>query len=330
MTAGTDAASAALEQLRIAVLLPCYNEALTIAKVVEEFHAMIPTATIYVFDNNSSDQTGEIAARAGAVVIRERRQGKGFVVQSMFRTIEADIYIMADGDDTYPPSEVHRLIEPVLRGEADMVVGSRLHTESNSAFRRLNLWGNQLFLSTLNFVFRVKLTDILSGYRVFSRQFVKTVALVGGGFEVETELTIKTLEAGFRIVEVPVDLGKRPEGSCSKIRPLQDGIRILCTIFALFRDYKPLTFFGAIAMLLVGVGVIPGAIVVVEYLQTGLVPRMPSALLAVGCVLSGMLMLTVGIILHSFTRRVREIEYQLRCLVPANELDKTTTRRASS
>ncbi|MGA2059045.1 MAG: glycosyltransferase family 2 protein [Thermoguttaceae bacterium] len=303
-----------LDKWRIAVLLPCYNEALTIAKVIGEFRSQLPTASIYVFDNNSTDQTAEIAMQAGAVVVRERRQGKGFVVQSMFRTIEADIYIMADGDDTYPASEVHRLMEPVLQGEADMVVGSRLHTESNSRFNRLNLLGNRLFLSTLNLVFHVRLTDILSGYRVFSRQFVKTVALVGGGFEVETELTIKTLEAGFRIAEVPVDLGQRPEGSCSKIRPLRDGIRILCMIFALFRDYKPLTFFGSLALARVAAGLVPGTIVIMEYLQTGQVLRMPSAVLAVGLVLLGMLMLTAGIILHSLTRRIRELEYQLQGL----------------
>ena len=195
------------------------------------------------------------------------------------------------------------LLAPVLSGEADMVIGSRLHTESASAFRWLNLLGNRLFLSTLNFFFRVKLTDILSGYRAFSRTFVKTVVLVGGGFEVETELTIKALEAGFRIAEVPVDMAERPEGTQSKIRPFQDGFRILFTIFALFRDYKPLTFFGSLAIASVAAGLIPGMLVIAEYLRTGLVPRMPSAVLAVGFVLSGMLMLTIGIILHSLTRR---------------------------
>lgn len=304
---------------RIAVLIPCYNEELTIAKVVGEFRSQLPTATIYVFDNNSTDRTIEIAREAGAVVLRERRQGKGFVVQSMFRSVEADIYIMVDGDDTYPASEVRRLMQPVLQGEADMAVGSRLHAGSDGAFRRLNLLGNQVFLSTLNLIFRVKLMDILSGYRVFSRSFVKTVALVGGGFEVETELTIKALEAGFRIAEVPVDLTQRPEGSYSKIRPFQDGLRILCMIFALFRDYKPLTFFGTVAIMLVVLGCVPGAVVIVEYLRTGLVPRIPSAILAVGLILSGMLMATVGILLHSITRRIREIEYQLRSLGISND-----------
>lgn len=309
------AESRAIQDLSIAILVPCYNEELTVATVIADFQAQLPHATIYVFDNNSTDRTAEIASRAGAVVFQERRQGKGFVVQSMFRMVEADVYIMVDGDSTYPASEVRRLIAPLQRGEADMVVGSRLHTESNSTFRSLNLIGNRLFLSTLNSVFRVRMTDILSGYRAFSREFVKTVALVGGGFEVETELTIKALEAGFRVAEVPVNLTTRPEGSCSKIRPLHDGLRILGTIFALFRDYKPLTFFGTLAIVLVGLGLIPGGVVIAEYLSTGAVYRVPSAILAVGTVLLGMLMFTAGLILHSMTRRIREVEYQLRRMV---------------
>ncbi len=300
--------------VQIAVLIPCYNEEPTIGKVVREFREQLPAATIYVFDNNSTDKTAEVARQAGAVVVRERRQGKGFVVQSMFRNVEADIYVMVDGDDTYPASEVQRLIAPVLLGEADMIVGSRLHTESYGAFRRLNLWGNRMLLATLNFVFGVKLTDILSGYRVFSRAFVKNVALAEGGFEVETELTIKCLEAGFTIVEMPVQLGCRPEGSFSKIRPFHDGIGILCTIMALFRDYKPLTCFGLLAMALVGAGLVPGLIVVAEFLKTGAVLRVPSAILAVGLVLLGMLMFTAGVILHSLTRRIHELGHQIQNL----------------
>lgn len=309
------AESRAVQNPSIAILIPCYNEELTVAGVIADFHEQLPHATIYVFDNNSTDRTAEIARRAGAVVLQERRQGKGFVVQSMFRMIEADVYVMVDGDATYPASEVRHLIAPLQRGEADMVVGSRLHTESNSTFRSLNLLGNQIFLSTLNSIFRVRMTDILSGYRAFSREFVKTVPLVGGGFEVETELTIKALEAGFRVAEVPVNLTTRPEGSCSKIRPFHDGLRILGTIFALFRDYKPLTFFGTLALILLGLGLIPGVVVIVEYLTTGAVYRVPSAILAVGAVLLGMLMFTAGLILHSMTRRIRELEYQLRRMV---------------
>jgi glycosyltransferase involved in cell wall biosynthesis len=307
-----------VDNSKVAVLIPCYNEALTIGKVVREFRNQLPQAVIYVFDNNSSDATAEIACREGAVVLRERRQGKGFVVQSMFRQVDADIYIMVDGDDTYPASEVHKVIEPLIRGEADMVIGSRLHEESESNFKRLNRFGNQLFLSILNSIFHVKLTDILSGYRVFSRTFVKTIPLVGGGFEVETELTIKALEAGFRIAEVPINLTHRPEGSFSKIHPFYDGMRILFTIFALFRDYKPLTFFGGLALFFILGALIPGTTVVVEFIQTGLVPRLPSAVLATGMVLLGMLFLTIGIILHSMTRRIRELEYQIRNVTSSN------------
>jgi glycosyltransferase involved in cell wall biosynthesis len=301
-----------IHEFEIAVLIPCYNEELTIASVIADFQAELPNATIYVFDNNSTDRTADIANQSGAVVIRERRQGKGFVVQSMFRTIDADIYVMIDGDATYPASEVRRLIAPVQRGEADMVVGSRLHADSNSKFRQLNLLGNRIFLSTLNAVFHVSLTDILSGYRAFSREFVKTVTLVGGGFEVETELTIKALEAGFQVVEVPVDLTTRPEGSFSKIRPLQDGIRILETIFALVRDYKPLTFFGTLAIVLVLGGCAAGMLPILDYLHSGNVVHIPSAILAVGMVLLGMLQFTAGLILHCMTRRIREVEYQIR------------------
>jgi glycosyltransferase involved in cell wall biosynthesis len=320
----------ALHELDIAVLVPCYNEELTIARVIADFRGQLPAATIYVFDNNSTDRTAEIARGLGAVVVREPRQGKGFVVQSMFRRVEADVYIMVDGDNTYPAAEIRRLMAPVVAGEADMAVGSRLHTESNSKFRRLNLLGNKLFLSTLNSVFRVRLTDILSGYRVFSRDFVKTVALVGGGFEVETELTIKALDAGFRIVEVPVDLSTRPAGSSSKIRPLHDGLRILSTIFALFRDYKPLTFFGTLALLLVGGGLVPGVVVVVEYLCTSAVYRVPSAILAVGMVLLGMLMFTAGLILHSMNRRIRELEYQLRRATTTDRLEPARIARRTA
>jgi glycosyltransferase involved in cell wall biosynthesis len=302
----------AIRKLNIAVLIPCYNEEPTIASVIADFQAELPDAVIYVFDNNSTDLTAEIAAQAGAVVFRERRQGKGFVVQSMFRMIDADLYVMIDGDATYPASDVRSLIAPIQKGEADMVVGSRLHVKSNSKFRHMNLLGNHIFLSTLNAIFHVRLTDILSGYRAFSREFVKTVALIGGGFEVETELTIKALEAGFRVAEVPVDLSTRPEGSFSKIRPLNDGLRILGTIFALMRDYKPLTFFGTLAIALVIGGCIPGMIAVMDYIQTGAVLHVPCAILAVGMVLLGMLQFTAGLILHCMTRRIREVEYHLR------------------
>jgi glycosyltransferase involved in cell wall biosynthesis len=300
---------------RVAVLIPCYNEELTVGAVVRQFRAELPDADIYVFDNNSTDRTVEEAQRAGAHIAYERRQGKGYVVQTMFRQVDADVYVMVDGDGTYPPTDVHKLIEPVLRGEADMVVGSRLHEGAQSEFRSLNRLGNRVFLSVLNSTFKVKITDMLSGYRAFSRGFVKGVPLFGGGFETETELTIKALERGFRIVEVPCDLTSRPAGSFSKIRIVHDGLRIFSTILALFRDYKPLTFFGALGLALVAIGFVPGAVVIFEFFETGLVLRLPSAVLAVGLVLAGMLSMTVGLVLHTITRRSQEFDYQLRVLV---------------
>jgi glycosyltransferase involved in cell wall biosynthesis len=297
---------------KIAILIPCYNEELTVRQVVEGFQAELPEAEIYVYDNNSTDRTVEIARQAGARIGIERRQGKGFVVQTMFREVEADVYVMVDGDGTYPPAGVHALLQPVLVGEADMVVGSRLTATSESEFKRLNRIGNRFFLRTINFIFKRDLSDILSGYRVFNREFAKSIPLFGGGFETETELTIKALARGYRIVELPVDLKSRPEGSFSKIRILQDGFLILNTILTLFRDYKPLTFFGALGLLFITLGLIPGAVVILEFLKTGLVPRLPSAVLAVGLVLSGMLMMVVGLILHTITRRFQELEHQLK------------------
>jgi glycosyltransferase involved in cell wall biosynthesis len=297
---------------KIAILIPCYNEELTIAKVVRDFRAQLPDADIYVFDNNSTDRTAECASEAGAHVAHERRQGKGFVVQSMFSQVEADIYVMVDGDDTYPAAEVHKLMEPILEGKAEMVVGSRLMPSSESDFRPLNKFGNGLFLQAINFIFKVKLSDVLSGYRAFSREFVKSIPIFGGGFETEVELTVKALARGYRIAEVPVRLTPRPEGSFSKIRIVQDGFVILNSILSLVRDYKPLTFFGVVGLVLIVLGFIPGTVVIVEFFRTGLVPKLPSAVLAVGLVLSGMLSLVVGLVLHTITRRFQELEHQLR------------------
>lgn len=297
---------------KIAVLIPCFNEERTVGEVVAAFRAQLPEASVYVYDNNSTDRTVEAARGAGAIVARERRQGKGFVLQTMFREIDADIYVMVDGDGTYPASSVRDLIAPVLDGSADMVIGSRLHPSSRSHFSRLNRLGNRLFLGVLHAVFHTHISDLLSGYRAFSREFVKSVPLVTGGFQIETEMTIKAIERGYRIAEVAVDLGGRPAGSHSKINVVHDGVRILATIFALFRDFKPLAFFGALGALSILAGLIPGTVVVVEFLRTGLVPRLPSAVLAVGLVLAGILAWVVGILLHVTIRRVRELEILLR------------------
>lgn len=298
----------------VAVVIPCYNEELTIAEVVRQFRAELPAAEIYVFDNNSMDRTVERARAAGAKIFHERRQGKGYVVQSMFRKVNADIYIMVDGDGTYPAADVHRLIEPILNDEADMVIGSRLHAQSASRFKSANRIGNKFFLYILNYTLGAKITDMLSGYRAFNRGFVKGVPLFGGGFETETELTIKALDRGFRIIEVPVNLIHRPEGSFSKIRIFGDGFLILNTILALIRDYKPLTFFGSLGLFFIALGFVPGLIVIYEFIETGLAPRLPSAVLAVGLILSGMLSITVGLVLHTIVRRSQQLDHQLRVL----------------
>lgn len=308
---------------RIAILIPCYNEQLTVGDVVRSFRTELPGSDIWVFDNNSTDRTVEVARDAGARVAFELRQGKGYVVQRMFQDVEADVFIMVDGDGTYPPGDVHKLIEPIMLGNADMTVGSRLTQESNSEFRSLNRLGNYFFLRAINFIFGVRLTDILSGYRAFSRRFVKNIPLFGGGFETETELTIKALGRGYRIVEIPVNLKARPEGSFSKIRILRDGFLILNTILTLFRDYKPLTFFGLAGLFLIFLGFVPGTIVIIEFIKTGLVPRLPSAVLAVGLVLSGMLAMVVGLVLHTITRRFQELDHQLKMLGKVRNLEQS-------
>jgi glycosyltransferase involved in cell wall biosynthesis len=311
-------------EVRVAVLIPCYNEERTIGKVVDQFRAQLPAASIYVFDNNSSDQTVARAQAAGAEVRHERRQGKGYVTQAMFGQVDADVYVMVDGDGTYPADAVHRLLAPVLNEEADMVVGSRLHADSQSEFKQLNALANRLVLTVLNSIFRVKLTDILSGYRAFNRKFVKGLPLFGGGFEIETELTIKAIERGYRIIEIPINLTHRPPGSHSKIKFFRDGVIIINTILALFRDYKPLTFFGTTGLVLLVLALVPGLFVIVEFINKGFVSRLPAAVLAVGLVLCGLLSITVGLVLHSIARRAQEFEYQLQVL--AEEVRADTHR----
>ncbi|MFN2576755.1 MAG: glycosyltransferase [Pyrinomonadaceae bacterium] len=302
------------ESVKIAVLIPCHNEELTVAEVVAEFRNELPQAQVFVFDNNSTDRTVARALGAGATIVSEPRQGKGFVVQSMFRRIDADVYVMVDGDGTYPAAEVGRLIDPVLSGEADMVVGSRLVSGTSSEFRSINRWANRLVLTMLNSMFRTKLTDILSGYRAFNRKFVKTLPLFGGGFEIETELTIKAVARGFRIVEIPTTLTARAEGSRSKIKFWRDGVLILNTILALFRDYKPLTFFGSTGLVLLIMALLAGLTVLLEFIKRGALARPMLGLLALTLFLCGLLSVAVGLVLHSIARRSQEFEYQIQLL----------------
>jgi glycosyltransferase involved in cell wall biosynthesis len=298
---------------RIAILIPCLNEEQTIGQVVQEFKVELPEAKIYVVDNDSTDNSVAEAQAAGASVMTEKRRGKGYVVQTMFQKVDADVYVIVDGDGTYPASKVHDLISPIQSDEADMVVGSRT-ADATSIFHPLNRLGNKFYQYVINFIFGTRLSDILSGYRSFNRKFVKGLPLFVTGFEVETELTIKALQRGYRIDEVPVALRPRPAGSRSKIRVINDGMKILLTILALFRDYKPLTFFGGSGALLILLGLIPGGIAVYEFLETGLVLRFPSAILSVGMILSGMLLIVVGLILHTINRRFQELEYYVRLL----------------
>jgi glycosyltransferase involved in cell wall biosynthesis len=297
---------------KIAVLIPCYNEEKTIGEVVGEFKSQLPDADIYVYDNNSTDDTKKVASDAGAIVRSETRQGKGNVVRSMFGEIEADIYVMVDGDGTYPSDRVRDLIAPILSDTADMVCGSRLHQKSDSNFKRLNYWGNKFFLYVLNSLFHVHITDILSGYRAFNRRVIKNIPILSRGFDIETELTLRVIERNYRIVEIPVNLSPRPEGSESKIKIVSDGLLILNTIFALLRDYKPFTAFGALGLVVMLIGLIPGGVVVHEFLTTGLVLHMPSAILAVGLELFGTLLIFVGLTLHTISRRFQEMDRLLQ------------------
>jgi glycosyltransferase involved in cell wall biosynthesis len=296
----------------IVVLIPCLNEIKSIGKVIDDFHRAIPEAEIIVFDNGSVDGTPQAAQKRGARVLMENRRGKGYVVQAMFQRVEADIYVMVDGDDTYPADRVRALIEPVLMDEADMVIGSRMTSDSHSQFHRLNHLGNVFFQTVINLIFHTRLTDILSGYRVMNRRIAKGLPLFEKGFAIEAELTMKSLDRGYRLIELPVDLKARGEGSHSKIKIVPDGMRILTTILALFRDYKPFTFFGTIGMVLMLIGLIPGLRSIIGYWQTGMVQYFPSAILAVGIEFTGLLCIMVGLILHTLDRRFNELEHYIR------------------
>lgn len=296
---------------QVAIVVPCLNEEMTIGKVVDDFRRVMPGAVVYVIDNGSVDATAQVARAKGARVITETRRGKGFAMRTAFRRINADLYVMVDGDDTYPAEALPALMEPVTQGRADMVVGSRLMAGTTSDFRRRNRFGNWVYRVVIGLLLGGRLTDILSGYRVMTREFVRSVPITGSGFEIEAELTVRALEHDQRIVEVPIDLRSRPEGSHSKIRIFSDGYRILWTILTLFRDYRPMTFFGFLGSLALIVGAILGYSVLIEFLETGLVPRFPTAILAAALELAGILFVGIGLILSAVSRRFRQIEARL-------------------
>lgn len=291
---------------KIAVVIPCFNEESTIGKVIADFERALPEAQIFVFDNNSSDHTREEATAAGAIVHFVATKGKGWVVRSMFREIDADIYLMADGDDTYPAERARELIAVVQEGRADMVVATRLTEYHHQAFRRLHIFGNNLVLKSINILFNSNLSDVLTGYRAFSRRFVKTMPVLSKGFEIETEMTLHALENGLAIHEIPVSYGQRPEGSESKLNTFSDGFRVLKTIFWIFKDYRPLLFFGGTGLVIFIIGLIFGAVVINEFTATAKVIHPSTAVLSAALCTVGLLSITTGLILDTVNRRSRE------------------------
>ena len=292
----------------VAVLIPCYNEAVTIAKVVDDFKRELPEATIYVYDNNSKDDTAKIAAEHGAIVRREPRQGKGNVVRSMFRDVDAGYYIMVDGDDTYPAEAARELLAPLMAGEADMTVGDRL---SNGSYgeendRAFHGFGNDLVRWLIKAIYGFAFDDVMTGYRAFNRAFVKTMPVLSEGFQIETELSIHAVDKRWRIVDVPIDYRDRPEGSVSKLNTVRDGLKVIAMIGTLFKDYRPLKFFSLVALAFCIGGLCAGMPVVSEYLATGLVPRLPTAILAVAFMFIAALSLATGFILDAVAKVERK------------------------
>jgi len=287
--------------LRVAVLVPCYNEEATIEAVVRDFRRVLPAAVIYVYDNNSSDQTAERARAAGAVVRMEERQGKGNVVRRMFADIDADIYVLVDGDDTYDAEAAPRLIGSAIQTGSDLITARRIHTDA-AAYRPGHLLGNRVLSGLTALLLKVQLTDMLSGYRVFSRRFVKSFPFTAQGFGIETELTVHAARLMMPMGELDTRYKERPIGSVSKLNTWRDGFRILRTIVHLVREERPLVFFSCFFLLLALASLLIGAPVVTEYLRTGLVPRLPTAVLATGMMLLAFLALMAGLILDTVTR----------------------------
>ena len=293
-------------QPSVAVLLPCFNEEVTIGKVVRDFKAALPDATVYVYDNNSTDRTAEIAATEGAIVRREPRQGKGNVIRAMFEDIDADVYVMADGDDTYPADAAPAMVSKVLDGY-DMVIGDRLSsTYFQENKRPFHNFGNRLVRGSINGLFNAHVTDIMTGYRAFSFTFVKTYPVLSRGFEVETEMTIHSLNNNLRLYEMPIQYRDRPAGSVSKLDTVGDGIKVMSTIFRMIREYKPLPFFGTIGLLIGASGILLCGGVTYEFTKTGLVARFPTLIGAIMLVIVGLLLFATGIILDVIAKNDRK------------------------
>ena len=311
--------------MKIAVLIPCYNEAKTIAKVVSDYRAALPEADIYVYDNNSKDGTDEIARNAGAIVRYEYRQGKGNVIRTMFREIEADCYLMIDGDDTYPAENAREMVDLVLEKHVDMVVGDRLSatyfTENKRPFHNL---GNRLVRGLVNTFFKGDVRDIMTGYRAFSYQFVKSFPVISQGFEIETEMTIHALDKNLSLKSIPVEYRDRPEDSVSKLNTYSDGFKVLKTIARLFKEYRPLRFFGILAALFGVVGLVMFLPVLIEFFATGLVPRFPTLIVSTVMMVCALLMLVCGLVLDTVAKKHRQLfEINLNIL---NMLHKGETK----
>lgn len=290
----------------IAVLIPCYNEEMTIGDVVHSYKALLPSSAVYVYDNNSTDDSVRVAEAAGAIVIPEYHQGKGFVVRSMFRTVDADAYLMVDGDDTYNPEDTVALLEDVLTGRADMVVGDRLSAGYFQENSRLGHGaGNRLVKWLINAIFSSNISDVMTGARAFSRPFVKTYPSLEGGFQIETEMTIHALDKNFLITQKPVRYSDRRSGSFSKLNTYRDGLRVLKTIAALFKDFRPLLFFGIATLALSMASVVAFAIPLAEFLETGLVTKFPTLIVAMALAVSALLSISCGVILDSIRKQTR-------------------------
>jgi glycosyltransferase involved in cell wall biosynthesis len=301
---------------RIAVLLPCYNEEAAIAQTVAAFRAALPDASIYVYDNNSRDQTREVAGAAGAVVRTERMQGKGNVVRRMFADVDADVYVMADGDATYDAGAAPEMVRRLLDEQLDMMVGAR-RSEVEEAYRRGHRWGNRLFTGLLATLFGRSFTDVFSGYRVFSRRFAKSFPALSRGFETETEISVHALELAMPVDEIVTAYGARPEGSVSKLSTYRDGWRIMKTILHLFRIERPVLFYGGISLALGLLAVLLGIPLSVTYVKTGLVPRFPTAILITGLIILAALSFAVGLILDTVVRGRREVRRLFYLSFPA-------------
>lgn len=300
-----------MSDFSIAVLIPCYNEEKTIQKVIRDFKKELPEADIYVYNNNSSDDTAELALREGAIVVNEYRQGKGNVIRSMFRDINADCYVMIDGDDTYPAESVKKMVQAVLSKKADMVIGDRLSstyfTENKRPFHNS---GNKLVRYLINKIFNGHVNDIMTGYRAFNKRFVKTFPVISKGFEIETEMTIHALDKNMLIYEMPVQYRDRPEGSFSKLNTFKDGFRVLKTITSLFKDYKAFSFFGIISCIFFFVAMFLFIPVFLEYLKTGLVLRFPTLIVSGFLVVCSLLSLSCGLILSTL-QKMKKQEYEI-------------------